>query len=293
MNLNIATTINDIEYQPILSAVQDIKCSIEELHTLSARIDTTTSNEGLKEIFGAISATYRTTHMKLLNLFKLSRIKYKTEFADWSKDNAGLITEVEQLDFDKIAETEVDFPTGMKFTYLEALDLISTFFNEFETSAQIPLVLSTVDTVLNSVSKDADTHEAVVTTSDKSLTMSSKNIISTANIIKNGFDINRAAGVKKPFNKLFEIDPFVGNVDSISDQVSNIEESLDLCVKYILDKSENEIEGYVPSKDFLRTFSNFIKQIDTMFSLYGDITIRTLAIQHNLTFVYTTLDKQK
>lgn len=306
MNLKIASTITGIEDLDIQRGLLDFKSSMEELETIISKIDSTASNESLRDLFRGITSTYKASHSKLINLFKVSRIKYKTEFSEWIKKEHKLIEEVNKLANEKVVDLDIDYPTGMKIKYFDAMELLKEFYTNFDTGAKLSLVSSTVDVILNSISKDTNAHEESVKVADKSIFESSKNIVEAATVLKNNFDINKTVGTKKTFKELFsdiaelehvcrlmgEIDEYVGNINRLNDQVKDIEKSLDLCVDYILEKSEDENSEYVPSKEFLKTFSNFIKQIDTLFSMYGDVTIRALAIQHNLIFVYNTLHKQ-
>jgi DNA-binding SARP family transcriptional activator len=308
MNLDISTTMVELADDDLFVAMNNIKTSLEDLDMLVTKLDDESiSTEGLKELFTTIANTFKATKDKIAELFKLSKTKYKTDLDRWVKKEQKTIELVETLDFENVKDIKVDYPTGLKGKYIDSVELISEIFKGFKSAMQIELVSKTTDTILSSVSKNSTSHEVATRMADKSIENSSKHVLSVNEKLNKQFVINPKIKDTKPFKDLFgsieelaevrklleEINIYVGNVNNIETQIKAVEDSLELCSQFIMEKVDDESSDYIPSKEFLNSFSSFIKKIDNLFVIYGSTTIRTLAINHNLSYVYSELLKQK
>jgi hypothetical protein len=304
MNLSIADTMSELMDDDINNQLEAIHVGFEVLNGyIDAATDVGVSEESLKEIFEGISNTVRNTRHNIINLFKLGRNKYKTDIDIWLTKEKRIIQKVEEMNYDDVKSIKVDYPTGMNGDYSTIVLLASEIFTNFEKAIQLELVSKTTDSILSSVSKNSNSHEQVVRMSNSSLERSSKPLVVADVKLSKLFKDTTSIGSKKPFSMLFDsmeqlktvrhglaaISPYVGDITKVEKQCQAVEDSLDLCTQFILDKSENGESNYVPSKQFLLSFASFIKQLDSLFIIYGKATIRTMAVSHNLAYVYKSL----
>ena len=305
MNLNIANTIGSMEDQGFADIHTNLQTSLEELNTICiAMEDVQITEEGLRDAFKGIANVYKTISTNFSNLVGGARKKYKTEFDVWYKKNKSTIAKVNGLNPETLGDIMVDFPTGMTKSYVETLSMINSFFETFTTNSQLKYISSTIDTIISSISKESNAHEQSVAVANKTIAGTSKKTATVHKALIDSFDLSMVANKQKPFDQLFpgktdlestisylaKINPMVATDTQMLKACTDIEQSLDLCVEYIEDRIEGKTEGeYVPSKEFIKTLASFIGSIDKMFVMYGDTVIRTLAIQHNITFVYKTL----
>jgi len=290
--------------QDFASAKSSVDVCIEDLRAL-ADIDVNISEEALKDVFISISKKYKEFTERFATLNSLAKKRYKTEYAIWAKKESKVIAAAHSLSYDAIKDIDIDYPTGMTLQYHKALDWIVEILSKFESVSNLKLVSATLDKTLNSISNDSNAHEATVSVAVNTMSGSATKLQVAHKALVKSFSISAASSKQKPFGEMFNsiedlhqtyisaglADNFVVKSPTVSEHANNVEDVLDLIIGLMKDKLNEGAGSYVPSKDFIKTFASFVELIDSLYIIYGDCVIRTLAIHHNLTFVYRTITK--
>ena len=309
MNLNITsavTTIEDMEQEALFDTLHT---SLEELDLIMISAEAPElSEESLHDMLKSISTVFGKMMRSFSSIMANAHKTYKTEYSTWSRQNKKMIQAVNGLDTNIISSVMVDYPSGMTLSYFEVTELLANFFTSFKSSARLDQFGSAIDSMLSSISNESDGHEQTIKVANTTSQSITKKLVSIHEAILNGFDSSTAASSKKPFEELFPeandltrvnnqlvvMNKHIADEKTILKQCNDITETLSTCVDFITDRTNGKTEGtYMPSKEFIATLAEFIKSLDNMFIMYGDATIRSLAIFHNITFVYKALDAKK
>ena len=281
---------------------QYIVSSNEELTAIESSLVGDISEEGLVAAFKAVVSVHKGLAGKLTNLLSSGKKQYKTEFGIWNKKEKKVIEIVEGLSSNVIEDIEVDVPTGMSVSYHEMTDLLHMFYAEFNKGSRLDLISKTIDQILTSISQESNGHEQSIVVVNNTLSAGGGKLVSVYDVIMKSFDVNAKAMQKKPFSKavgknnglasirggLLALDSNIVDIDMLETHAKETERTVDLSVSYIEDRITGEKE-YVPSKAFIKSFIEFIKNIDNTYAMFGNTVLRTLAVQHNITYVYSSI----
>lgn len=285
-----------------VSLIENINASTESLKEMLVELEGEVTNEGLASMVGSINDVV----LRLYNNFKAVVLKggKRSELKYFYESNVSAVKRVEGKPIEEYADVEVDFPTGMRGTYADGTLAISAVYSALDMLQCVKEALKASDVILSSMSKGSDAHESVVALADKvNSTQLKKQNIEIAKLKK----VFTGKGTGKARVKLSKLFGVMDDVKScrmtlvaleqnlldgpvINNRVQSMHESTGLAVDFIKNSLDStDPEAYVPTKDFIRGYSDYIKNIAIALGNYGETMVAHMAIEHNMALVYTKM----
>lgn len=283
--------------------IEQVRTSTESLHALADQFkDADLDTESLVDFVNSINDVV----LRLLNNFKAVILKggKRSEMKYFYESHVNTVKRIEGKVVADYEDVMVDFPTGMKGTYPEALEVISAAYTSLDVLMQVDEGNKAADTILSSMSKGSTSHEDVVALADKVLeNQLAKQMLAMKNFRK--VFTNKGTGKEmRKFSMLFKTmeelkavrmgliaqeDKLLG-ATIINNRLEHMYESVGLAVEFM----KNSIVGkepdvYTPSPKFIKSYMDYIGRLGMAVSNYGEIIIAQMAVEHNLALVYSKL----
>ena len=296
---NVFKTV-DTEFEDSQSA---ICASLEQLQLFADGAYEDHSLESLGTILQGISTAHSSFVSKLQTLFISGKRRYVTEYDTWQKKNGRLIAKVEKMSYEDASQHDIDLPTGMTATYPECMQLISALLKKHDMFVVLSDASKVIDSIQASISQGSNDCERKLGSSNSKMQSIADPLTELHGKLLAAFSVEILSMDQMPFKKHFaNMDELAGfraqlaaankniaNLSKIQPQLSTLEKGVDQCVTYLLDTENHGEDDYTPSPKFIKQFAHYLSLVDSVVSMYGDTTMRILAITHNTTYLYKTL----
>lgn len=296
------------ESLPTIDAtLYEAQCAVVgSLETLQETISvdyTDYSTESLGAVIGRIRSAHATFTSRIHNLFTIGQKRYTTEYATWMKKHGRDVAAVERMTYEDACEHDVDYPTGMKMSYPECMKLIDGIMGKYDIHAVVKNATELMDAILASIAQGSDRCESKLASSHAKLEALLKPVLDMHATLLDGFDGDVHSMDQIAFGKMFanmdELKQFRETLGVANERLSALrqirktldvlEQRVDSVVNYLLDTEGRTEDDYQPSSKFTKQFAQYITSVDGAISMYGDTSLRLMALTHNTTFVYQTL----
>lgn len=280
-----------------------LESCLQEFDTFIDAITLDASTEALTQMLASLKSISGNFTKSLTQMLTLGERKYHTEFADWRRKSSRMIVRVEKMPYSVTSGKLVDYPTGMVGKYPEVVTGGVKFQQSFDIRAALRTALDSMDMVQVAINNgkgpdvDKKLRSALVEISGVA-----KKAIPAHGVLLGMFNVNDTRMQRTEFGKMFDnmselstyrkklgtVDTLVSDVPSISKAVTTLESSVDVIVTYLVDGPHDEGE-FQPTSNFVKGFATYIKHISELISAYGDVSLRTMVLEHNTVLMYNTL----
>lgn len=284
------------------SLSKDLSLSIESLQKIS------TSNNieeiGLESVLQNIKSIQSSIVSKLSDITSFIEKKYKTEYKAWARSNSRLIKKVEAMPYDNLKDISIDQPTGLKTSYVACMKELETIFTKVNIRTCLGSVLTNtmeVNVAIHNGKKNVDQvlNKAILAFD----TTIPKEAASAFEKVNTMFDTTSLTMEVKPFEQHFKnmgelksfresverADVAIASLKAVSKQIETMESQITAMVDYVVDDTNRGENDYVPTKQFVSKLAAHLSTISNTLTAYGNATLRLMAIEHNLVFVYQKL----
>lgn len=219
------------------------------------------------------------------NVFMFWRQLKRTEITEYSHANMTMIKRIESLPMSELNKVSVYVPHGFKGTYMEAMQLLSKFFEEYDNKKYMQDLYGKLEDVYLSLVEREDPTKNL-TAMISTMEMKNKKTISILKVLdklytnESALDINFSkvfANVKEYTQvrkSMLDMDYVLTGINAVEKLLSKVEIAFDKILKLIQETEE------VTRKE-LGDLATMAKLLANTFTAYGTAAMDLQVLEHN------------